>query len=295
LIASWDAMRARVWLEEMLHAGSHATPAERLIPLPERASTPAAAIILAAVALFSLTSLLPTGFFHVPLWVVGMWSLLTLGAAVTASPAALHVAVFCTLVALAYRTSGLAMHPFPLVGALAGYSVVVLATPRLRETVRWLHTGSLEAGVRRLVLVSAALPAIALPAWYLLARPKIAQVVEGVADLPPWILPPVAVFFALVNAGAEEAAFRGILMDALEGAVGVAGALTIQAAAFGLIHYAHGIPNGLGGAILSSVYGLILGTVRLRARGIVAPWIAHAATDLVIFALLVGLSGSSFS
>jgi uncharacterized protein len=98
----------------------------------------------------------------------------------------------------------------------------------------------------------------------------------------------------VVNAGAEEAAFRGILMDALIGAVGVAGAVVIQAVAFGLIHYPHGLPNGTWGAALSGVYGLMLGLIRLRAGGMIAPWIAHAGTDLTIFVLiLVWLPGAT--
>jgi membrane protease YdiL (CAAX protease family) len=102
-----------------------------------------------------------------------------------------------------------------------------------------------------------------------------------------WALLPVGAIFALVNAGAEEAAFRGVVMDALVSAVGVMGAVLIQAMAFGLVHYPHGLPNGTWGALLSGVYGLILGLIRLRAGGMLAPWIAHVATDLTIFLLLL--------
>jgi CAAX protease family protein len=98
---------------------------------------------------------------------------------------------------------------------------------------------------------------------------------------------PIGAIFALVNAGAEEAAFRGVLMDALTSAVGIAGAVVIQAIAFGLVHYPHGLPNGTWGAILSGVYGLMLGLLRLRAGGMLAPWIAHVAADLTIFVLLL--------
>jgi membrane protease YdiL (CAAX protease family) len=263
------------------------TPPVRLIPPIPRASAPAAAIVLACVALLALAGLSQGGFFGVPLWV--LWTLggLLLLATVTAPPAALHVTIFSVLVVLSYRTPGMGIHPFPLVGALAGYCMVVLAVPRLRESAFWLHTGSLDAGVRRLVILAIVAPAVSLPTWYWLVGPELRELVAAFDDLAVWALFPVAATFALVNAGAEEAAFRGILMDALVSGVGVGGAVVIQAVAFGLIHYPHGIPNGTWGAILSALYGLLLGLIRLRARGILAPWIAHVATDLTIFMLLV--------
>jgi membrane protease YdiL (CAAX protease family) len=277
-------MNAWPWQEP---AQPDTTPPERLIPPTSRAATPAAAIILVSVGVFSLAGVLRGDFSRIPVWALGTFVVLTLCAAMTTSTAALHVTVFCSLVAFAYRSPGMAMHPFPLIVALGGYGIVVLATARLRETASWLHTGSLDSGVIRLVVVAVVVAGIALPAWYLLADPKVESIVEVIAELPLWALPPIAIFFALVNAGAEEAAFRGILMYGLEGAVGVPGALLVQAAAFGLLHYPHGVPSGTWGALLSGLYGLMLGAIRLRAGGMLAPWIAHAATDLMIFTLLV--------
>jgi len=141
--------------------------------------------------------------------------------------------------------------------------------------------------VRRLVIFAAASSAVSLPVWYLLVGPEVRQIVAAFDDLPMWALLPVGAIFALVNAGAEEAAFRGVLMDALVSAVGVTGAVLIQAMAFGLVHYPHGLPNGTWGALLSGAYGLILGLIRLRAGGMLAPWITHVATDLTIFLLLL--------
>lgn len=277
----------RAWLTTTISRDSDLTPLDRLIPQIPRTSAPGACIILACVGVFSFAGLSQSGFFGVQSWALLTLSFLVLLAAMTASAAALHVAIFCILVVLSYRTPGMGMHPFPLVGALAGYALVVLATPRLRETMFWLHTGSLEAGVRWLVIFAAASSAVSLPVWYLLVGPEVRQIVAAFDDLPMWALLPVGAIFALVNAGAEEAAFRGVLMDALVSAVGVMGAVLIQAMAFGLVHYPHGLPNGTWGALLSGVYGLILGLIRLRAGGMLAPWIAHVATDLTIFLLLL--------
>jgi membrane protease YdiL (CAAX protease family) len=263
------------------------TPPERRIPPASQASAPATAIILVSVGVFVLGGVLQGDFYRIPLWALGTFVVLTLCAAMTSSTAALHVTVFCSLVVFAYRSPGMAMHPFPLMVALGGYGVVVVATARLRETTFWLHTGSLELGVIRLVLIAVVVAGAALPAWYLLTNPKVDPVVAVIAELPLWALLPIGVFFALVNAGAEEAAFRGILMYGLQSAVGIPGALLIQAAVFGLVHYSQGVPSGAWGALLSGVYGFLLGVIRLQAGGMLAPWIAHAATDLMIFTMLV--------
>lgn len=111
--------------------------------------------------------------------------------------------------------------------------------------------------------------------------------ITALAEVPVWALPPVGLFFALVNAGAEEAAFRGVLLDSIHSAVGTTAALFIQAAAFGIDHYAHRVPDGPWGAVLSGGYGLMLGVIRLRSRGMLAPWMAHAITDAAIFVMIV--------
>lgn len=271
----------------MVSADGDSTPPDRLIPAIPRSSRPAAAIILACVALYSLAGFLPGGFFGAPLWLVGALGLLVGLATAIRSAAAAHATIFSVLVMIAYRTPGMGIHPFPLLTALAGYGLVVLITPQLRETVFWLHTGSLEAGVRRLLILAIIAPAISLPVWFYVVGPEIRELVVKYDDLPLWALVPIGGTFALVNAACEEAAFRGILMDALVGAVGIATALGVQSAAFGLIHYPHGLPGGTWGAFLTGTYGLLLGLIRVRARGMIAPLIAHAAADLAVFILLV--------
>jgi membrane protease YdiL (CAAX protease family) len=277
----------RGWVQSAMSRDRDSTPLDRLIPPIPRTSTIGACVILICVGVFAFAGLSQGGFFGVGLWVPLALGILVVLAAVTRSAAALHVTIFCVLVVLSYRTPGMGMHPFPLVAALAGYGLVVLATPWLSETTFWPHTGSLDADVRRLVAIAVVLPAVTLPLWYWLVGPEVREIVTAFEDLPAWALVPIGAIFALVNAGAEEAAFRGVLMDALTSAVGIAGAVVIQAIAFGLVHYPHGLPNGTWGAILSGVYGLMLGLLRLRAGGMLAPWIAHVAADLTIFVLLL--------
>lgn len=106
---------------------------------------------------------------------------------------------------------------------------------------------------------------------------------------PLWGLILSGVGFALVNAAAEECAFRGILMTALESAVGAGWlAIIIQAGSFGLFHI-HGFPNGGWGIALSGFYGLMLGSLRHYTRGLLAAWLAHIFADITIFVIAFSL------
>ena len=106
---------------------------------------------------------------------------------------------------------------------------------------------------------------------------------------PIWLLVPGALIFALLNAAIEEAAYRGVVLAALDVALGPGvAAIALQAIAFGALHV-HGFPRGALGVGLACLYGLALGALRRRS-GASWPWIAHALTDLVIAGIVVGLS-----
>jgi membrane protease YdiL (CAAX protease family) len=273
------------WFRSTMRPEVRATPIDRLADPPARTSPAGAAIVLVTVALFSLFVLAADGILNLPAATIAAFGGLVLLAVWSRSPAALHVTIFALLAVLAYRTPEFGSHPFPLLNALLGYAVVVMCTRRLRESLGWLHTGSLEPGVLRLIFGTAAASLIALPIWFALTDRELTGI-TAIAEVPVWALAPTGVFFALVNAGVEEAAFRGVLLDSIHSAVGSTGALFIQAAAFGIAHYAHGVPDGPWGAALSGGYGLMLGVIRLRSRGMLAPWIAHAITDAAIFVMI---------
>jgi membrane protease YdiL (CAAX protease family) len=100
-----------------------------------------------------------------------------------------------------------------------------------------------------------------------------------------WLLLPGAVLFACANAAAEELFYRGIFMEALLGTVAVMPAVVLQAVSYGLQH-TQGFPSGPLGVTLATVYGLVLGVIRLKANGLLAPWLAHVVADLTIIALI---------
>ena len=64
--------------------------------------------------------------------------------------------------------------------------------------------------------------------------------------------------------------------------------LILQAVLFGIIHL-HGVPGGNIGVVMASIYGLMLGSLRLVAKGMLAPFVAHVFADITIFSIVVNL------
>lgn len=103
--------------------------------------------------------------------------------------------------------------------------------------------------------------------------------------LHPVVLTAAFVAWSACNAVAEELYFRGALQHEL--VRGLAGAgVAVQAVAFGAMHF-HGFPRGWSGVALATAYGLMMGALRRRSGGLLAPWVAHVAADLTILAIRV--------
>lgn len=106
------------------------------------------------------------------------------------------------------------------------------------------------------------------------------EAIDRARSIPLWIFPLAALVFALVNAMAEELVYRGVVMRALL-PLGSRRAILLQAAAFGVIHL-DGFPSGWWGVAMTVLYGAVLGWLRLRTRGLAAPFSVHVTADLVI-------------
>lgn len=179
---------------------------------------------------------------------------------------------------------------FPI--AFTAYFVVVWRVPWLRRASSWLRRGAIDGTILALAGGIAAIAAIALLASYTIVKPDIADIVRTfVPDQPLWALAPGAFLFAMLNAAIEEAAYRGVLLSALDATLGAgAVAVLLQAIAFGALHLYGGFPRGVAGVFLAFIYGLMLGALRRRAGGLLAPWIAHVLTDIVIFSIVIALA-----
>ena len=225
-----------------------------------------------------------------PGWLLATFLLLALTALCARAVQPLHLCLFCTL----WLLIPLFLHPlskWPLnkVTPLVVYAVVVGLSHHLRKSVLWIRPGRLGLDIWLLVSLGVVLSSAALLVWTLACRPDLGPSRDNVPAVPLWLLPLAGVAFALVNSAVEEAIFRGIFLQALDSAVG-AGiiSLVIQAIIFGWLHYSEvGFPKGLVGVAMAFVYGLFLGYLRYRSRGMLAPWLAHAGTDIAVFAIVV--------
>jgi membrane protease YdiL (CAAX protease family) len=63
-------------------------------------------------------------------------------------------------------------------------------------------------------------------------------------------------------------------------------AIVLQALSFGALHFG-GFPSGLAGMSLATIYGLMLGALAYRCKGLLAPCAAHVLADSVIFAIVL--------
>jgi membrane protease YdiL (CAAX protease family) len=204
--------------------------------------------------------------------------------------AAAPFSTFC-VICLGLAFSGVRYFQVVLALGLLCYAGVVRGVPWLRGTATWVRWGSFDATVRFLSVAAWLLAAAALLSWYLLLHPNVADIVEAfVPALPLGVLIAGGLIFSMVNAAVEEAAYRGVILHALDSSLGPGfAALLLQALAFGAIHI-RGFPRGWLGVGLACIYGLLMGVIRRRAGGMFAPWITHVFTDVVIAGILVFLA-----
>ena len=224
-----------------------------------------------------------------PGWLLASLFLLTLAALCIRAVQPFHFSLLCSLwLLIPLIAPALSKWPFYKVTPLAVYAGVLAMSRHLRKSVLWFRAGRLGIDTWLFVSLVVVASSGALVVWNLICRPDLAACRANIPPMPFWLLPLAGVSFALLNSAVEEAIFRGVMLQALDSAVG-AGiiSLMIQAVFFGWLHYSDvGCPKGLVGVVMASVYGLILGYLRYRSSGILAPWLAHAGTDLAVFTLV---------
>jgi membrane protease YdiL (CAAX protease family) len=259
----------------------------KIVGFPPRADRVEAAIILALTGLLAIVpvtlaaSMLPAGVLVVTLTILAWFR---------RAPAATSLGLLFT----ACMATGLALvGPQQVVFAIAFavYAVVVGRVQWLRGAATWFRWGAPDWNAVTLGTGVVAIAAAALLAWHGLARPDLQDLRRGfVPDWPFWLLMPGAVLLSLINAATEEAVYRGVVLEALDTALGPGLlAVLLQAIGFAALHFSAGFPRGTIGVGMAFVYGLALGALRRRTCGLLVPWIVHALTDLVIFGMVITL------
>jgi membrane protease YdiL (CAAX protease family) len=257
------------------------------IAVPHRVRGVDGALIIAIALLFGAFPIVPGGLKTVV--VIGVTALTSIAWLRRCGPAT-ELGVFST-VSLALSWLGVPSSQLPFVLGLAVLVTVVRVVPWFEEALGWMRPGSVRPDVLFLSAASALIAAAGLVAWFLAVRPNVDDLLQTLIPDVSWPLLLVGgVGFAAINAAAEELAYRGVLMQALDAALG-AGAVSIvlQAMAFGMLHI-DGFPRGWIGVGLAGIYGLFMGALRRKAGGMLAPWIAHVLVDIAIVGILVFLA-----
>ncbi len=136
------------------------------------------------------------------------------------------------------------------------------------------------------VLAIAAVAATGLGGWFVLFDPDLSALRAQIPQWPWFALLGAGAGFSVLNAALEEVIWRGLLLRWMSDFLPAGTAVVAQAVSFGAAHYI-GFPSGPVGVGLATLYGLMLGALALRSKGLLAPFFAHIVTDMVIFALLL--------
>lgn len=244
-------------------------------------------VSLCAAATLAFGLVMATGADTAPLLVVAGACLLAALLAGDGRPVARNSLLLAALFSLAVVLP--LVWPLPLALAVAVFALLTRWRP-LRWEPRWWHPGTMTAYAWTAVAVIIAGAATILWFWYdtIGARLGGQAFQRKVLESSPWWLVVVAVAaFVLVNAAAEEAVFRGVLLEAMAATGPLSLAVAVQALGFGLIHLRTGFPNGPLGMALASLFGLLLGLLRIHTGGLLAPWVAHIGTNLAMAAIMI--------
>lgn len=253
---------------------------------PPRSSRSGAAIVIALILIWALHNLFPD---YLSSWLPFRVLILMLPLAIISrSIYAVHLNLLLLCFCFIRYFPHLTMGTFANLTAIVLYAYAVLFIKELSHSVGWLRLGRFTPTVWMLILATIIISCLALILWVHFLSPDLSRYRSLVPNTP---LPLTLLFgfgFCTFNAAVEEVIWRGVMMEALDSAFGP-GLLTmlIQALSFAVAHFLYGFPNGLTGCAMVFVYGIMLGIIRRKSKGIAGCWVAHSAADFTIFCLIL--------
>lgn len=166
------------------------------------------------------------------------------------------------------------------------YFIIVLSISSLRVAQSYLYIGRLDRFSIAFMFGTILVSTSGLLIWYYAFHPDISDLQDMLRDHSLSILVLMGIGFSFFNAITEEIIWRGIIWDGL-GEIFNRGwvIILLQGIGFGLWHI-NGFPRGWLGVIMAASYGIMLGIIRHRTKGIVYPILTHIVADAVIFFIL---------
>lgn len=131
----------------------------------------------------------------------------------------------------------------------------------------------------------AILSIIAVSVWFILYREN--PYASFVPDASTVILICLGIGFSLINGIYEESIFRSILLSHFSNFMGFSAALILQAIWFSFLHYQAGFPSGVLGILLTFIFGIIMGYLVKRTRGLMLSILVHVVVDFAVFMLVL--------
>jgi len=95
--------------------------------------------------------------------------------------------------------------------------------------------------------------------------------------------------FAFYLAIVEETIFRSFIFERAQGAAGSTYAVAIQGAFYGLMYYKTGVPAGIEGVVLGSLFGIALGYLVKKSGSIYLSMMVHVIVTFLVFLELLVL------
>jgi membrane protease YdiL (CAAX protease family) len=160
----------------------------------------------------------------------------------------------------------------------------ILRLRKFDRAVLFLHFGKVS-GNFWLVTIFTVLSLIGLAWWFrgLAVNPY----ARFIPQLPFHFLLPLGIGFAVINSIYEEGIFRSIFLGYLNQLFQPRIALFLQALWFSFLHYQSGFPAGIIGVIMTLIFGLMMGILVRRTRGLLLAIVVHSIADFWIFLLIV--------
>ena len=153
------------------------------------------------------------------------------------------------------------------------YLLLIVFSKSVKQNITWLKKDKFDKKTVLLILATIILTCIGLITWSLFIQKDLGQYSEFIPKHPVYLLIFEGIGFAVINS---------VMWDGFDKVFNNKYLVIIfQAIVFSIWHY-HGFPGGISGVIMVFAWSILLGFIRQRSGGILAPIVAHFFADFAI-------------